>query len=141
MTTDEITLYSTNDLVERMRTLPQLDMPVNEYLDPITKTYTRELFIPKGTLAVGRVHKKACMNIITKGVLVVKQSLVDPGETYRVPDKQNLIFTTQPGSQKIVYAIEDTIILNIFTDIQTQDIKNIEEELIQKEVPNEIPSI
>jgi hypothetical protein len=117
--------------LKKMQDLPQVDCPVNELLDSVTKTYTRELLLPAGTLAVGRIHKKPCLNIITKGKFLIKTSLEDEGEYFEVPENQNFMFITNPGSQKIVFALEDTIVINVFSDVESKTLDDVEKECVE----------
>jgi len=121
---------TTADLQKKMNSLPQVECPVKELLDPLTKTYTRELFIPKGTMLLGKIHKKPCLNIITKGKIIIKKNMEDNGVLYEVPGDRTLTFITDAGSQKIGYALEDTIIINIFSEVISNTLEEVEEELI-----------
>lgn len=81
---------------------------------PVTHTfsdgmYTREMFIPKNTIVIGRVHKKECINICSKGSLNI---LSFDGEVFQVSAPFNA--TSQPGSIKIGFALEDSIWINVF---------------------------
>ena len=88
-------------------------------------TYTREIFIPKGTLIIGYKHKKHCVNILTRGALLIKVSPEDPGVEVIVPENESFIFHTEPESQKMLYAIEDTIMLGVFTDIKSTTVEEV----------------
>ena len=75
--------------------------------------YMRELHIPKGTLLVGKVHKLACMNLVTKGDISVVTELgsgrVQAG--YSAP--------SPAGIQKLGFAHEDTVFVNVFRTDET----------------------
>ncbi len=114
-----------------MLRFPQLQVQTTEQLDTDLGIYTREIFIPKESVMIGEVHKVGCVNIITKGKILVKTSLSDPGILYEVPYDRTITFVTKPGSQKIVHAIEDTVFVNVFVDVESTNIKDLEEELIQ----------
>jgi len=84
--------------------------------------YTRKLFIPKGQVLIGKIHKKACMNIVAKGDITVMTETgcarVGAGYTVQSP----------AGLMKIGYAHEDTIFINVFRTDET-DIQKIEAEI------------
>lgn len=84
--------------------------------------YTRKLFIPKGTVLVGKIHKKSCVNIVAKGDISV---LTETGSK-RVQAGYTLV--TPAGIQKVGYAHEDTIFINVFRTDET-DIAKIEAEI------------
>lgn len=75
--------------------------------------YQRELFIPKGTLLVGKVHKQACMNLVTKGDISVMT------ETGSARVKAGYSVVSPAGIQKVGYAHEDTVFVNIFRTDET----------------------
>lgn len=75
--------------------------------------YVRELFIPKGTLLVGKIHKQECVNIVSKGDI----SVATESGTARV--KAGYSVVSPAGIQKIGYAHEDTVFINIFRTDET----------------------
>ena len=42
-----------------------IELPTKHYF--AHGTYTRELFLPKGTVLTGKIHRHSCINIIAKG--------------------------------------------------------------------------
>lgn len=70
--------------------------------------YLRKLHIPKGTLLVGKIHLKDCLNIVAKGEISVLTefgcALIPEGETG----------VSLAGTQKVGYAHEDTVFINVF---------------------------
>lgn len=123
-------------------TLPslyQLDIPVtNELLDTENKTYTREVFMPAGALVKGMEHKRPCINIFTKGKFLLKTNIDDEGVLVTVPENQTYTFISQPGSQKFAYIIEDTIVINIFSNVESQDYEQIKDELVHYKIEKEL---
>jgi hypothetical protein len=94
------------------------DLPVeHEFCDGM---YIRRLFIPKGTLIVGRIHRLDCVNVVEKGDIAV---LTESG-TKRV--KAGFTVCSPRGLQKLGYANEDTVFTNIFRTDET-DIDQLEE--------------
>lgn len=84
--------------------------------------YTRKLFIPKGSILVGKVHLKACTNIVAKGDISVLT------ETGAGRFKAGHVAISQPGIQKLGIAHEDTVFINVFRTDET-DIAKIENEI------------
>ena len=83
------------------------DLPVtHEFSDGM---YIRRMLIPKGTLIVGKVHKRSCINVVEAGDIAV---LTESG-AMRV--KAGFMSVTPPGLQKLGYANQDTIFTNIFS--------------------------
>ncbi|SNT33752.1 hypothetical protein SAMN06265795_12646 [Noviherbaspirillum humi] len=123
-------------LAHALLALPdQRDLPVeHEFADGM---YIRRMFIPKGTVLVGKIHKKACVNMVEKGDIAI---LTETGAK-RV--KAGFTIVSPPGLQKVGYANEDTVFTNIFrTDVS--DPEKVEEELIwesyeamEQQLPNE----
>lgn len=88
--------------------------------------YVREIFIPKGTIVVGKIHKHSHPNFIVKGrVLVVTEA----GRNYfEAP-----CFMISPASTKrVVYTLEDTIWVTVHVT-KEKDLNKIEDEIIAKD--------
>lgn len=88
----------------------------------INGMYMRRLFVPKGSLIVGKIHKDACVNVVEQGDMSV---LTESG-FMRV--KAGFTIASPGGIQKVGYAHEDTIFTNIFRTDET-DIDKIEDVL------------
>jgi hypothetical protein len=69
--------------------------------------YARELFIPKGSVIIGKIHRQHHLNIVLKGKISV---VTEAGKKYF---EAPCIFDAPPGGQKVGYAEEDTIWVNI----------------------------
>jgi hypothetical protein len=85
--------------------------------------YIRRLFIKKGQLIAGHIHKKACINFVETGDISVLT------ETGMVRVGAGFLLASPAGLQKIGYAHEDTTFTNIFRAAET-DIEALERELI-----------
>lgn len=84
--------------------------------------YTRKLFIPKGTVLIGKIHRKDCVNVVAAGDI----SLLTELGTKRV--RAGFTAVSPAGLMKVGYAHEDTVFLNVFrTDLT--DLAAIEEEI------------
>lgn len=85
--------------------------------------YAREIFIPKGVLLTGKIHRTEHLNIISKGDI----SVVTEEGTKRI--KAPFTMISQPGTKRVGYAHEDTVWTTIHATGET-DIDKIEHELI-----------
>lgn len=88
----------------------------------IDGVYTRTLYIPKGSVLVGQIHLKECVNIVAAGDISI---LTETG-CGRI--KAGHIAVSKPGIQKLGYAHEDTVFVNVFRTDET-DIEKIEAEI------------
>lgn len=68
----------------------------------------RAMTIPKGMLLVGKIHKLDCINIVAKGAINL---MTEHGSGRMVAGEQAV---SPAGTQKIGFATEDTIFINIF---------------------------
>ena len=85
--------------------------------------YARELFIPKGSVLVGKMHRYECINIMLSGDITVYSN----GETKRI-DKP-FIAVSPPGTKRAGYAHKDTRWVCIHGTKETQ-LDKIEKEFI-----------
>lgn len=85
--------------------------------------YARELFIPKGTLLTGKIHKFAQLNIMSQGDMSV---LTEDG-VKRVQAPFTIV--SPPGTKRIAYAHEDTVWTTILATEET-DPDEIEREFV-----------
>ena len=94
-------------------------LPIRHYWIP--GGYAREMTIPAGVLVVGRVHKKPCFNVMTKGRLTVmtEDGIMDVVAPH--------FFVTGPGTQKIGLAHEEVVFTNIFVTDETDPDKILDE--------------
>lgn len=73
--------------------------------------YARELFIPKGTLLIGKVHMTEHLNICLQGDLTFLT--VDGPQRIKAP----AMFSSPAGTKKLAYANEDSIWVNVHPDM------------------------
>ncbi len=108
--------------VERLLSAPgeKMDFPVEHFL--CDGTYTRRLFIPKGAILFGKIHRKACVNIVAAGDITVMT------ETGAKRIQAGYTVVTPAGLLKVGYAHEDTVFINVFRTDET-DIEKIEAEI------------
>ena len=106
------------DLEREIQTLPQVECRVTHHFAP--GVYTREMFIPAGTVVTGAVHKTEHFNIIVQGRI----SVVCEGHS--VTHKSGEIFTSKAGAKKAVYAHVDTVYMTIHATDETDTAKLVE---------------
>jgi len=124
---------------KQIRTWTQslLDLPATEQREfdaqhtLIDGVYTRTLFIPKGSLLMGKVHLKECVNIVAKGDISVLT------ETGMGRFQAGHVAVSKPGIQKVGYAHQDTVFINVFRTDET-DIEKIEAEVATTEYQEEM---
>lgn len=108
---------------EAIAAQPQIDPPLTHHFSE--GVYGREMFIPKGSLLVGKIHKFKNLNIISKGF--VSFFSVDGALHVKAPHS----FVASPGVKRVIYAHEDSIWTTIHGTFET-DLGNIEDEVIAK---------
>ena len=107
-----------------MREQPQLALKVEHFFSP--GIYTRILYIPKGCMLTGKIHKQPILNIMTKGDI----SVLIGDEVKRIVAP--FVIVSPAGSKKIGYAHEDTIWMGCHgTD--EQDVEKIEKHFIAQD--------
>jgi hypothetical protein len=94
-----------DELQAWMLTQPQSETPVRNVFSG--GVYARELFIPKGTLLIGKVHLTEHLNIFLKGDLTFLT--VDGAQRIVAPT----MFSAPAGTKKRAYANEDSIWINV----------------------------
>lgn len=97
----------------------------------IDGVYTRTLFIPKDSVLVGKIHLKECVNIVAKGDISVLT------ETGMGRFKAGHVAVSGPGIQKVGYAHEDTVFINVFRTELTE-IDKIEAEIATTEYAEDL---
>lgn len=100
-----------------IRRLPPVECPVTHHFSD--GIYAREMFIPKGTMLTGHIHKHQNLNIMSKGELLV---LTEDG-VKRV--KAPFTIVSPPGTKRIAFALEDTVWTTIHATTET-DLEKIE---------------
>lgn len=105
-----------------MRSLPQVVLETKHHF--ADGMYARELFRPKDTTIVGKVHKREHFYIVLSGDVTI----VGEGGSTRV--KAPCIFVSPPGTKRAVYAHEDSTCLTVHRTDST-DLDAIEQELVE----------
>jgi|TARA_R110000744_G_C19065900_1_gene529531 hypothetical protein len=100
--------------------------------------YTREIFMPKGSVVVSMIHKQNHPSFLLKGEL---SYLTDDGEVVRIKAPHKIF--TKTGTQRVLYIHEDSEWCCVYkteaktfeeaeADVYTNDYKNLPKELILK---------
>lgn len=107
--------------------------PVTHHFSPIDKkygccVYARQIFLPKGHLIVGKIHKHAHLNFVLKGKISVATEFEK--QVFEAP----CIFLSQAGVKRAGYVEEDTIWVTVhLTEHYGQErLEAIENEVIAK---------
>lgn len=110
-------------------TLP--DCTLTHYFTPVDETfgcsvYAREMFIPKGTLIIGKIHRHKHLNIISKGKVSVATEF---GKKYM---EAPCTFISEVGLKRAVYAEEDTLwtTIHLTSYSNEADLDKVEDEVI-----------
>lgn len=105
-------------------TLPEVEMPLQHVFAP--GAYARTIFIPAGSVIVGKIHKHQHLNILSMGHVTVFTE--GGGEE----DLQGPLTMVSPaGTKRAVYAHTDTVWTTIHLTNET-DLAKIEEHVIAK---------
>lgn len=114
---------SIHQLEQIVGAMPQVDMPVTHW--HAHGLYGRQLFIPKGTVLTGKIHKYSHINVVLQGDISV--STEDGVKRIRAP----YIFVAKAGVKRAGFAHEDTVWITFHASNET-DLEALEKDLIAK---------
>lgn len=97
----------------------QIECPVTHAF--VDGNYIRTMRIPKGTLFIGRPHKRGHLCRLDAGSLV---QFTDEGQIERHPGDS---LRTVPGYQVVLYALTDVIGSTVHPDSGERDIEKLED--------------
>jgi len=107
------------------------DCKLTHYYAPIDEnygcgTYARQMFIPKGTLIVGKIHRHQHLNFIMQGKVSVSTEF---GPKYF---EAPCIFVSEVGLKRAVIAEEDTlwVTVHLTKHLGEENLNKMEEEVI-----------
>jgi hypothetical protein len=115
---------SVKDMIDRLAPYPQIDPPVTHIFTP--GLYTRQIFMPAGSLIISKIHKHRHPYVISKGRCSVF-TYADGWVTLEAPHTG----ITEPGTQRVLLIHEDTIWTTFHVTDET-DLERIEEHVIAK---------
>jgi quercetin dioxygenase-like cupin family protein len=101
----------------------QIELKVKHYFSD--GVYAREIYIPKGCMLTGQIHKYENLNILTKGKLRVL--IDDKLQIVEAP----FVVVSPPGTKRVALALEDTIWITIHGTYE-KDLEKIEQQFICK---------
>ena len=100
------------------------DLPIKHSFAP--GIYAREMTIPEGTLLLGKVHKHRHHNFLMQGSIIVLTES-NGVELLQAP----LMIVSEPGTQRIGYAITDTVWTTVHENRDnSEDLAVIEERTV-----------
>jgi len=91
--------------------------------------YAREIFIPKGTIVVGKIHKYESLNILSQGDITIFTEF--GARRVRAP----YTVVSPPLTKRVGYAHEDTVWTTVHATDET-DLEKLEAELICPTFPD-----
>jgi hypothetical protein len=112
-----------------LRDLPQTDCPLKHTFAP--GMYAREIFLPADTFIVGKIHKHAHLNIVTRGRCTV---VTEYGRLDIDASAGPVTFTSDAGAKRALYVHEDTVWTTIHA-VQSTDLAEIERDIIAPDYP------
>ena len=105
----------------------RIDVAVEHYFAP--GIYGRKAILAKGTLAVGKKHKTTHLSVLAKGELIVRGVNGLPDHRMVAGD----VMVTPAGSQRAVYAVEDSVFVCFHVTDET-DLEKIEAQVIESPI-------
>ena len=107
-------------------TTEQTELPLKHSFAP--GVYAREMEIPAGTLLIGKIHKHSHHNFLMKGSIIVLTE-TNGVELLQAP----LMIVSEEGTQRIGYAVTDTIWTTIHENKDnSEDLDVIEQRTVVK---------
>jgi hypothetical protein len=107
-----------------LRRFEQTDCPLKHSFAP--GMYAREILLPPDTLIVGKIHKHAHLNIVTRGLCTV---VTEFGRVTIDARNGPVTFTSDAGTKRALYVHEETIWTTIHQTNST-DLAEIERDII-----------
>lgn len=108
-----------------MKALPQVECPVEHFFAP--GIYIREIFMPAGTMVIGRIHKTEHFNVLIEG----RARVVIDGEVHEL--SAPCTFVSRAGISKVLNVIEDCRWQTIHANPENlTDVEVLESQLVRK---------
>lgn len=124
------------ELEAAIKSLPQ-SVDMDEYNEGRIKhhfangIYGREIFIPKGSILVSKIHKSHTLNTLSQGIIAI----ICPVRGYTVYEAP-FSFVSEPLTKRVGIAIEDCVWITSHKTDKT-DLKEIEDEIIAQDFNDE----
>jgi len=107
------------------------ELTLTHYFAPIDETYgcctyARQIFLPKGSVVIGKIHRHGHLNFLMRGKVSVSTEF---GKKYLEAPS---IFVSEPGLKRAVYAEEDSVWATVHLTKHSGEefLKEIEDEVI-----------
>lgn len=112
----EVLMNTSDNRVFKGKDLANITPLKHSFSDGI---YTREMFLPKDTFAIGKIHKLDHTWFLLKGSLLIATQ--DGVEKVVAPFQGN----SKAGVKRAVYVLEDSVFVNVFPN--NGNVKDIDE--------------
>jgi hypothetical protein len=109
-------------IIDEGRDVGPASCPVKHHFAP--GSYGREMTLPAGLVVVGKIHKHAHINVISKGrvqVFTEQEGVLELAAP--------CTFVSSPGTKRVVYVLEETVWTTVHVTDKT-DLAEIEREVI-----------
>lgn len=109
-------------IISEGRDVGPASCPVKHHFAP--GSYGREMTLPAGMVVVGKIHKHAHINVISKGrvqVFTEQEGVLELAAP--------CTFVSSPGTKRVVYVLEETVWTTVHVTDKT-DLAEIEREVI-----------
>ena len=113
---------SIQSLKDELLKLPQAELELNHYY--ANGTYTREMLIPAGIILTGKIHRDSCINMLTKGKMLV----VTNEDEYEI--EAPYTFVSGAGVKKAGVALEDSIWITVHPWNGEDELEVLENKLV-----------
>jgi quercetin dioxygenase-like cupin family protein len=109
--------------IARYNNVVQLENYIKENMDnvelevshhQIPGVYVRAIYIPKDFILTSKIHKHACINIMTKGILAISEGNGDYKKLVAGD-----IFISPKGTKRAGYAVEDVVYVTAHHTFET----------------------
>lgn len=114
-------------LETRMREFEQIECPLTHTFAP--GSYARGIELPATAFVVGKIHKHAHLNIVSRGLVTV---VTEFGRKQIDAREHPVTFTSEPGTKRALYVHEKTYWTTIHLTDKT-DLAEIERDIIARD--------
>lgn len=110
-------------IVQELGEHSQVECPLKHLFAP--GVYIREIWMPAGSIVIGKIHKTEHFNIVQKG----RVSVFSPDRQREIIEGP-ITFLSAPGIQKVLYIHEDTVWSTVHVT-DDRDLERLEKALIE----------
>jgi hypothetical protein len=125
----EIKEKTTNEKIDELESAMVENFPLVEcpLIHRFTEgLYTREIFMPKGSLVTSKIHKTQHQFCVLKGAVSV---WIDEGVEQYI--EAPYVGITEPGTRRVLYVWEDCIWITSHPNPNNENVEEIEERIIE----------